>query len=214
MTNKSNDIFTTILKTIKSAKDTVAEYADFVAKAAATLALIACCMAIHGTAFAETSTRLYRNNLLNIEFRLPLGWRVRNCNLSDESVVAGCLALWPHSQRKSSGSAIEIKIGQMNLEETASSHDLFEKINGVWVKHGRGGHTVEATKIARSNWQGIEADTSCGISIDGVGFSASAGICHTAILSNGVRSAVVETDGVEVNIETAKLIEQSFQFTK
>jgi hypothetical protein len=178
------------------------------------LALTACSMAICGTAFAETSTRLYRNHPLQIEFRLPLGWQVTSCDFFDKGTVAGCLALWPRSHRNSSESAIEIQIRHVNLEEAASGHDLFEKIDGVWVKHGRSGETHEAATVSGSNWQGIEAETSCGISIEGVGFSASAGVCHTAILSNGISSAIVETDGVEDTIDTANIIEKNFRFTE
>lgn len=80
------------------------------------------------------------------------------------------------------------------------------------MKQGRVGEQ-EAVPIAGSGWKGFEASTTCGISFEG-SFHAGAGTCYTAVLSNGVRAAVIETDGFESTLDPANDITKSFRLLK
>lgn len=170
-----------------------------------------CLIAGIGSASADEGMRLYRDDRLKIAFELPADWERRACKLSEEGIK--CLELRPRSRRKSPDPSVVIEVKDATLEESASRHVLFEKRGVAWIKHGRFGES-EASPISGPNWRGIEASASCGVSDEETGFHAGAGTCYTAILSNGTRSAVIETDGFESTLDTADAITKSFRFLK
>jgi len=161
------------------------------------------------TCAATNNGQLSRDTRLQIEFRLPAHWEKRACRYAEEGMQ--CLELRPHKQRTNPDPAITIYVKDASLDEALSSHILFEKREGRWIKNGRVGESA-ASPIAGKRWIGIEAAASCGISDPETGFHAGAGTCYTAILSNGPRSAIIETDGFESTLEFAERIKNSFRF--
>lgn len=55
---------------------------------------------------------------------------------------------------------------------------------------------TEASEFGFNGWQGIKADVICGVSDEETGFHAAGGSCLWAVLSNGKRSVVVDTQGL------------------
>lgn len=179
------------------------------------LAFLSACFTLPVTAQtkaqAHESTRLYRNGDLKIAFRLPLQWAKRKCSYSKDDTK--CVALRPRDGLKSPEPAITIEVTKSGLEKILSEHVLFEKRGAVWVKHGRFNES-QAVAISGFNWSGFEASASCGISDEETGFHAAAGICYTAIVSNGVLTAVIETDGFESTLDVAGVLRDTFRFIK
>jgi hypothetical protein len=63
------------------------------------------------------------------------------------------------------------------------------------VKHGRFSKST-AVSIQSVGWEGIYAVADCGITDKETGFHAAGGDYLTAIISNGPRSVVIETNGI------------------
>lgn len=171
------------------------------------LVLASCHPLVPGMASAEDGGSLYRDSRLGIEFVLPADWDKRPCPSSEASQ---CLELRPPSRRDAPDPAITIELKNAGLEETLGRHVLFKKRADGWVKHGRVGENG-AVPLTGTGWRGIEASATCGIS-DELGFHAAAGICYTAILSNGTRCAVIESDGFESTLDTASALSRSLRF--
>lgn len=159
--------------------------------------------------FAADIGLLYRDNRLHIEFRIPPGWQQRPCRYAEEGPK--CLELRPRRQRNNPDPAIRVYVKTASLDEALNNHILFEQRDNTWIKHGRF-NEVDANPIANDRWNGFEAAASCGISDPETGFHAGAGTCYTAILSNGPRSAIIETDGFESTLEFVERIKNSFRF--
>lgn len=161
---------------------------------------------------SEQRSGLYRNARQGIEFRFPLNWTYEKC---DQAVYGpgDCLGFRQRARgrrRHSSDYLMMVTLSNVGLEKAAEKDGLFEKQNGQWIKHGRF-ETVKASHIRGQNWRGIYAVADCGIS-DENGFHAAAGQCLAALLSDGNRTATIETDGTTDTDRVLSQVIKSFKF--
>lgn len=87
---------------------------------------------------------------------------------------------------------VQFELVGKSLAEAADS--LWEKNGAGWVALGRGNARSPVTAVAGDGWQGLVANTVCGIG-DERGFHGAAGECLTYVMSNGRRSLIMTTDG-------------------
>ncbi|WP_193100063.1 lysozyme inhibitor LprI family protein [Burkholderia sp. Z1] len=83
------------------------------------------------------------------------------------------------------------------LEPVAEKEAGFEKQDdGKWMTtYGRSA-AQEVERFSGAGWRGMRATITCGISDPETGFHAAGGECYWAVLSNGTRSAVANTQGI------------------
>ncbi|WP_446904139.1 lysozyme inhibitor LprI family protein [Burkholderia sp. YIM B11467] len=83
------------------------------------------------------------------------------------------------------------------LEPVAEKEAGFEKQDdGKWMTtYGRSA-AQEVERFSGPGWRGMRATITCGISDPETGFHAAGGECYWAVLSNGKRSAVANTQGI------------------
>jgi uncharacterized protein len=155
----------------------------------------------------EAEWKTFRDIPLGIEFSYPGNRNVKiGCRGSKN-----CVALVRDSM---SGSEylLAFEVFDGGLEQVAVEKAVFDKNEKGWIARGRSGvHPVEA--MAGSGWQGIKAVVDCGVS-DSQGFHAAAGECLWAVLSDGRRSVVVDTQGVVGNDEASMRSIQSLRFCR
>jgi len=157
----------------------------------------------------EVAQKTYRSSSLEIQFPIPSDWTYRNCSYAsqpEKCVEFQKKGLYPYDYLLQ----VEIKENQ-DLEQTVSSHPAFEKENGEWIKQGQFGRS-KATKLSENNWHGMYAVADCGVDFhDGTG--SHSGSCLTAILTNGSRSAIIETSGL-IRTEIVIDLVKNFVFIK
>lgn len=99
------------------------------------------------------------------------------------------------------------------LEKVAVSQSVFVKKDGAWIARGRSAeHPAES--ISGKDWRGIQAVVDCGVSDPETGFHAEAGECLWAVLSNGRRSVVVDSQGLTGNDAASMESIRSFRFER
>jgi hypothetical protein len=135
---------------------------------------------------------IYRDSRLKFVTEIPSSWVARQCDETSDSLA--CVRFTNRS-RQVAGWVVSVEIKRCDLAAAMGSHVLFEKVEGGWVKHGRF-DAVPAIPIQTKGWKGYYAVANCGVSDSETGFHAAAGSCLTAIISNGSRSAVIESDGI------------------
>ncbi|CAB3755114.1 hypothetical protein GQ57_12890 [Burkholderia sp. MSh2] len=83
------------------------------------------------------------------------------------------------------------------LEPVAEQKAGFERQDdGSWTTTNGPGIPQTVERFAGAGWRGMRATITCGISDPDSGFHAAGGDCYWAVLSNGRRAAVVNTEGV------------------
>lgn len=158
------------------------------------------------TSMKPAKWNTFRDSRLGIEFSYPGNREVmRGCRGSNN-----CVALtseWTaHSEY-----LIAFEVFEGDLERTAAAHTVFEKTaEKIWIAAGRSGRYA-AVPLAGLGWQGLKATVDCGIS-DHSGFHAAGGECLWAVMSNGRRSVVADTQGIVGNDEVSLRSIQSLRF--
>lgn len=87
---------------------------------------------------------------------------------------------------------VQFELVDGSLAEAADA--LWEKNGAGWVAIGRGNARSPVTAFVGDGWQGLVANTVCGIG-DERGFHGAAGVCLTYVMSDGRRSLIMTTDG-------------------
>ena len=83
------------------------------------------------------------------------------------------------------------------LERAAHDENLFERRNGRWMTIGVMNNPSKAAEpLSGPGWAGVKSVFTCGISDPETGFHAGAGACYWAVVSDGRRSVVVDTEGL------------------
>ncbi|MGZ2746914.1 lysozyme inhibitor LprI family protein [Burkholderia stagnalis] len=83
------------------------------------------------------------------------------------------------------------------LEPVAEKEAGFERQeNGKWMSTYGRGTPQEVERFSGPGWRGMRATITCGISDPETGFHAAGGDCYWAVLSNGKRAAVANTQGI------------------
>jgi uncharacterized protein len=102
---------------------------------------------------------------------------------------------------------IEIKAVDGDLAKAAQDAAVFDLQDGKWIANAGPGSPQEATTFSGKGWTGINATLTCGISDKETGFHAGGGDCFWAVLSNGKRSVIIDSDGTTSNdAMTAKTV--------
>ncbi|ABB10936.1 lysozyme inhibitor LprI family protein [Burkholderia lata] len=83
------------------------------------------------------------------------------------------------------------------LETIAKQKAGFEQQDdGKWTTTFGPGIAQEVERFSGAGWRGMQATVICGISDPETGFHSSAGECYWAVLGNGKRAAVANTQGI------------------
>lgn len=90
---------------------------------------------------------------------------------------------------------IAFKVVKGPLEAVAKSEAGFELQDGKWVTTFGPSEPVPVERFSGKGWTGMRATITCGIS-DANGFHAGAGDCFWAVISDGARSVVADTQGI------------------
>ena len=155
----------------------------------------------------EAEWKTFRDTQLGIEFSYPGNRKVKLGCRGSKACVALVGDTMPGSEY-----LIAFEVFDGALEQVAVEKAVFDKNEKGWIAHGRSGvHPVEA--MAGPGWQGIKAVVDCGVS-DSQGFHAAAGECLWAVLSDGRRSVVVDTQGLAGNDEASMRSIQSLRFCR
>lgn len=99
-----------------------------------------------------------------------------------------------------------------SLEKIARKEALFELENGKWLTTAGPGIPAEVTTFYGSGWKGMRATQSCGVFDPETGRHL--GECFVAVISNGKRAVVAETQGILGNDRNTELSVESIRFTK
>lgn len=159
----------------------------------------------HLAGAGEAEWETFRDTQLGIEFSYPGNRKVKIGCRGSKTCVALVGDPMPGSEY-----LIAFEVFDGGLEQVAVEKAVFERSEKGWIARGRSGvHPVEA--MDGSGWQGIKAVVDCGVS-DSQGFHAAAGECLWAVLSDGKRSVVVDTQGLAGNDEASMRSIQSLRF--
>jgi uncharacterized protein len=83
------------------------------------------------------------------------------------------------------------------LEPVAEKQAGFERQDdGKWVTTNGPGTAQDVERFSGAGWRGMRATIACGISDPESGFHSAGGDCYWAVLSNGKRAAVANTEGI------------------
>jgi hypothetical protein len=147
----------------------------------------------------------FRDRGLGITFSYPSNRRVvRDCRSNKN-----CVALVGKDAR-SSNYLIAFELFRGSLEAVAVERGIFNKKDDGWIAKRRA-DTYPAEPMLGPGWQGLKAVVDCGFS-DSNGYHT--GKCLWVVLSNGRRSVVADTLGInEIDEDTMRSI-QSIQFTR
>jgi uncharacterized protein len=108
---------------------------------------------------------------------------------------------------------IEFKLVDGPLETVAKSEAGFEPQNGRWMTTYGRFEPVPVERFSGRGWTGMRATITCGIG-DANGFHAGAGDCFWAVMSDGKRSVVADTEGMLGDDAATKRSVSSFRFTR
>jgi hypothetical protein len=155
----------------------------------------------------QTGWKTFRNATLGIEFSYPPNRRVKaGCRGSQR-----CVALVGPGMR-GSDYLIAFEVFPGSLEKVAVEDAVFVKTDRGWTAKGRSGE-YPAMPLTGPRWKGLKATVDCGVS-DSRGFHAAAGECLWAVVSDGRRSVVVDSQGLVGNDAASMRSIQSLRFRK
>lgn len=148
---------------------------------------------------------------LRVSFDHPSNWKVTAC--PKHKANSKCLAI-NTGRKRSAEPQIQIAITRESLKSLTKANGRFMEVDGKLMSSGRNSMS-NAISIKNANHRGIYGTGDCSISpseSDDGNFHAAGGDCLTAILSNGSRSAVIETSGLVNSEIVIKKIIGSFEF--
>jgi len=149
----------------------------------------------------------HQDRELGIEFSYPPERQVsKNCHDSNQ-----CLALVATQMPTGSEYLLAFEVFEGDLSQVAANQAIFFQQNGGWMANGRNGQ-YPAQYLAGEGWQGIYAVVDCGVSDAEGFFHAAAGECYWAALSNGIRSVVIDSQGLVGNDLDSRRSIESLRF--
>jgi uncharacterized protein len=155
----------------------------------------------------QAGWKTFRDTTLGLEFSYPSTRHVKVGCRSSKNCIALTGTPMPHSEY-----LIAFEVFDGDLEKVAAEEAVFAKRDSGWIARGRfGEHPV--VSLVGPGWRGLTSTVDCGIS-DTRGFHAAAGECMWAVLSNGRRSVVVDTQGIVGADEASMRTVQSLRFLK
>jgi uncharacterized protein len=156
----------------------------------------------------STARKIFRDRKLGISFSYGADRKAaKGCRGSPNCVAL----LAPGGSIDSYLLAFEVFGGP--LEKVAVDQSVFVKKDGAWIARGRSAERP-AEPISGKDWRGIQAVVDCGVSDPETGFHAEAGECLWAVLSNGRRSVVVDSQGLTGNDAASLETIRSFRFER
>jgi hypothetical protein len=138
-----------------------------------------------------TGWQTYRDAKLGISFEYLASNRVVPCPDKERH---NCVALVARGMSKDNY-LIAFQVEDVTLEKAATDDAGFAKQDGKWITQNGPGMPQDVQSFSGKSWKGLKAMIACGIS-DTAGFHAGAGNCFWAVMSNGKRSVVVDTQGI------------------
>jgi len=158
---------------------------------------------------ADNQWLRYHDQELGIEFSYPPGRKVsKHCHDSHR-----CVALVAEQMPAGSEYLLAFEVFDGDLRRVASHQAIFFQQSGGWMAKGRNGQ-YPAQFLAGEGWEGIFAVVDCGVTDEAGFFHAAAGECYWAVLSNGRRSVVIDSEGLAGNDPLSRRSIQSFKFTQ
>ncbi len=151
----------------------------------------------------------YHDPELGIEFSYPPRRQViKNCRDSNR-----CVALVADQMPAGSEYLLAFEVFDGGLPQVAPHQAIFSSQGGGWMANGRNAQ-YPTQFLVGEGWQGIYAVVDCGITDEEGFFHAAAGECYWAVLSNGSRSVVIDSEGLVGNDPLSRRSIESFRFTK
>ena len=139
-------------------------------------------------AVEKYSWKLFHDEKIGIEFEYPSNRTVKvNYHKNNISIIGDLI--------QSSVYIINFEIHAGNFEKTVTESSMFQKVDGVWYAGIGPGVSPPAESITGNGWQGIKTIITCGVPDKKTGFHAGGAGCLWAIISNGKRSIVADTQG-------------------
>lgn len=155
---------------------------------------------------SENAWSAFSDAELGIAFSYPSQRQISpNCHASKR-----CVALATANMPNQTEYVLAFDVFDGGLEQVATDQAVFSKNGSNWTAKGRNGE-YPAEEFKSKGWQGIKAVVDCGVS-DENGFHGAAGECLWAVLSNGKRTVVIDTQGLVGNDELSLRSIQSVQF--
>jgi hypothetical protein len=159
---------------------------------------------------AADSFKQFADVDLKISFPIPLDWVAQHCG--EQEGARKCLEFRTKTQTQQSEPLFHVVTDVGNLEAaTSRQYPRFERLNGKWFKFGKLTST-EAKTISGRAWDGIYASADC--EVTGENAKPHLAVCLTAILSNGKRSAVIETGGIVSTEYMLNELVKKFEFVE
>lgn len=163
-----------------------------------------------GAAIAQSAAdggwRTFRDPKLDFAFAYPAGWAARaGCHDS-----RACVAVSKDRQQSADHYTVALQAFAGGLDRIATDKAGFQNGPNGWMAGRFAGQP--AKHIAGDGWHGLEAVVSCGIS-DTSGVHSAAGDCLWAVLSNGRKSVVIDTQGTVPIDDTIRRIVESVRFS-
>lgn len=145
---------------------------------------------------------VFRDAGLGLAFSYPSAMEpVQGCHAS-----RNCVALVSGKSKLPDAYAVALEVFDGNLETVAARNAVFVRNSNGWTAKGRFGER-KAERLTAADWTGLKSVVDCGVS-DSAGFHAAGGECLWAVLSDGRRSVVIDTQGtVPADGEWMRLIE-------
>jgi uncharacterized protein YecT (DUF1311 family) len=131
----------------------------------------------------------FRDSATGLHFRYLGNRTVKRCTTDPGTV---CFQLGGPGMAYGSAYFVQFELVDRPLAAVADS--LWEKGGGGWVALGRWDARSPVTAFAGDGWQGLVANTVCGIG-DEHGFHGAGGECFTYLTGDGHRSLIMTTDG-------------------
>ncbi|WP_169741243.1 lysozyme inhibitor LprI family protein [Andreprevotia chitinilytica] len=136
--------------------------------------------------------KTYRNEELGISFEYLGNRQVKPC---PKDFGPRCVAVLGRGMT-GSNYLIAFNVEDGPLEKVATDKAGFELQNGKWMTTNGPGEPQEVERFSGNGWKGMRATISCGVSDPETGYHAAGGECYWAVLSDGKRSVVADTQGI------------------
>ncbi len=157
-------------------------------------------------AILKSRWKLYSDKEFGIEFSYP---RNRSVIKNDNDFY-----LTEFHASEKHNYIIHFRVGDGDFESANAKEFIFGKRDGRWFSVMGRFNNSPAELISGDGWSGVFTTIICGISDEDTGFHAAGGECLYALLSDGERYVLAETEGVlGLDLETEKSL-RSLKFLR
>jgi uncharacterized protein len=155
--------------------------------------------------FKKYTWAKFHDSTLNIEFLYPTYLTIQP-NYNDNSIYVNIVSM------RGSDIVIHFKIHAGDLDKGISESDIFTKKGEVWYAHIGRFDNPPAESISGHGWKGLKTTITCGISYSDTGFHAAGGKCLWAVISDGKKYIVADTQGILGNDDNTLKLFMSIKF--